>query len=59
MTAVAARTQPARNSGTARPAATPEARPPKPAPVAQTQADRPADLDGKLDALRAMFGGKS
>ena len=59
MTAVAARTQPARNSGTARPAAAPEATPPKPAPVARTQADRPADLYGKLDALRAMFGGKS
>ena len=60
-TLVAARTQPARNSGTARPNDAPGPKPPpRSTPVpAPAPAERTTDLAGKLDALRALFGGKS
>ena len=60
-TLVAARTQPARNSGTARPNDAPGPKPPpRSTPVpAPAPAERTTDLAGKLDALRSLFGGKS
>ncbi|MBV0891781.1 aminoacyl-tRNA hydrolase [Paracoccus sp. Z118] len=61
-TAVAARTAPARNSGSRPPVADADAgRPtPQPAPEARQEApqESPQDMTGKLGALRAMFGGK-
>ena len=60
-TLVAARTQPARNSGTARPNDAPGPKPPpRSTPVpAPAPAERTTDLAGKLDALRSPFGGMS
>ncbi len=60
-TAVAARTAPARNSGTRGPSsvATPKGEPPLAAQVTAEPSDPPSDFAGKLRALGARFGGKS
>lgn len=59
-TAVAARTSPARNSGSRPPADADAVKPvPQPAPAARQESPQDmTGMTGKLGALRAMFGGK-